>query len=419
MKYKLFNLKILIILFFAIFITKETFPCTTAVISGKYTKDGRPMLWKNRDTHAINNSLMYFDDGKYSYVGLVNSHDKKKSSVWIGMNRTGFAIMNSASYNLNLNSDADNVGTEGRIMKDALSSCKTIEDFEAYLNNIKKPSGQEANFGVIDAYGGAAYYEFGHEGYVKFDANDPKVAPFGYLIRSNYSFSGKLGKESSGYIRYHTVDQLFYQKASTVGLTPKDIEQNLTKSLYNSLTKRDLYKIYGDLPENSPQYEILKDYIPRIGSSSSSVIQGIKTGENPNLITMWTNVGFPLASIMVPVWIEGANELPYVVKYNEKFNDSPICYAALKLKNEKILNIRWGKFASSYIDINALFNKNESGITQIITKKENEIYSKANSLQSKMRNRGSANKKEIEEFYKWVNQYVIDSYKEEFKIYLN
>ena len=49
--------------------------CTTAVISGKYTKDGRPLLWKHRDTWALNNSIRQFDDGKYPYMGLVNSKD--------------------------------------------------------------------------------------------------------------------------------------------------------------------------------------------------------------------------------------------------------------------------------------------------------------------------------------------------------
>lgn len=416
MKYLTIKLSIVLSVFLLIFPTENINSCTTAVISGKYTKDGRPMLWKNRDTWAINNVLMYFEDGKYPYLGLVNSKDIEGKSVWIGMNSTGFAIMNSASYNLNLNSDAENIGTEGRIMKEALATCSTLEEFEEYLNNMEKPSGQEANFGVIDAYGGAAYYEFGHEGYVKFDANDPKVAPFGYIIRANYSFSGKLGIESSGYIRYHTVDEMFYQKASTVGLTPKDIEQGVTKSLYNSLTKRDLYQIYGDLPENTPQYEVLKDYIPRTSSSSSAVVQGINEGENPNLASMWSNVGFPLASVMVPTWVEGGDELPYVVKYNEKFKDSPICYAALKLKNEKILNIRWGKYASTYIDVNALYNKDRSGITQILNKKEEEIYSKATSLQKEWRNNGSASKKDIEEFYKWLNQFVIDTYREEFEI---
>ena len=389
--------------------------CTTAVISGKYTKDGRPMLWKNRDTWAVNNVLMYFDDAKYPYLGLVNSKDRKGKSIWIGMNSTGFAIMNSASYNLNLHSDDKLSGYEGRAMRDALATCRTIEDFEAFLDALEKPTGLEANFGVIDANGGAAFYEIGNDGYVKFDANDPKVAPFGYLIRANYSFTGDLGKESSGYIRYHAVDDVFYQKQSTVGLTPKDIEQEVTKGLYNSLTKRDLYKIYGDLPENTPQYEILTDYIPRTGSASSVVVQGVKKGENPNLAAMWSNVGFPLASVMVPTFMTSV-DLPYVVQYNEDIKDSPVCYAALKLKKEKILNKRWGKFASRYFNVNAIVNKDKTGITQIINKKEDLIYAKAYELQTQWRNNGEVNTKELKKFYKWIDELVVDTYKEDFDI---
>ena len=408
------------IFMFAIFINPhETKACTTAVISGKYTKDGRPMLWKNRDTWAVNNVIMYFDDAKYPYLGLVNSKDRKGKSIWIGMNSTGFAIMNSASYNLNLHSDAKLSGYEGRAMKDALATCSTIEEFEAFLDNLEKPTGLEANFGVIDAKGGAAFYEIGNDGYVKFDANDSRVAPFGYLIRANYSFTGDLGKESSGYIRYNAVNEVFYQKQSTVGLTPKDIEQEMTKGLYNSLTKRDLYKIYGDIPENTPKYEILQDYIPRTGSASSVVVQGVKEGENPNLATMWSNVGFPLASVMVPTWLDGSVDLPYVVKYNDDIKDSPVCYAALKLKKEKIINIRWGKFAARYFNVNAIVNKDGSGITQIINKKEDEIYSKATDLQNNWRNNGTVNSKELKKFYKWIDQLVIDTYNQNFDINLS
>ena len=75
-------------------------PCTTAVISGKATDDGRPLLLKNRDADALQNKLVYFFDGKYKFIGLVNSSDKENSEVWCGFNATGFGIMNSASYNL-------------------------------------------------------------------------------------------------------------------------------------------------------------------------------------------------------------------------------------------------------------------------------------------------------------------------------
>ncbi|MCD6346748.1 MAG: hypothetical protein J7L96_04935, partial [Bacteroidales bacterium] len=152
--------------------------CTTAVVSGKYTPDGRPLLWKHRDTGVLSNKIMQFNDGKYPYTGLVNSLDINGSSIWGGYNSAGFAIMNSASYNLN-NDTIKQSGLEGRLMKRALRECATIDDFEKLLSELPKPVRLEANFGVIDANGGAAYFELGNFTYAKIDANDPKIAPYG------------------------------------------------------------------------------------------------------------------------------------------------------------------------------------------------------------------------------------------------
>ena len=392
--------------------------CTTAVISGKYTKDGKPMLWKNRDTGYLQNFLDYNSDGMYSYVGLVNSKDLKRTSIWIGVNNVGFGIMNSASYNLNLDIDARLTGKEGITMRQALMTCKTLADFEAFLDAIPKPSGLEANFGVIDADGGAAFYEFNHEGYVKFDANDPKVAPFGYIVRANYSHTGKLGRESSGYIRFNTVNELFYDKASTTGLTAQFIQQNVAKGLKHSLMNEDLFDKYGNLPPNHPQYAHFRDYIPRSGSSSSVVIEGVKKGQNPDLATLWSNVGFPLSSMMIPTWVAGGKELPRMVQRDETLEDSPICYAALKLKNERIRNIRWGKWAKYYIDVNALANNKGTGITQLLNAHEMEIYKKAYQYIYSWEKEGKANKKDIKEYYNWLDSYISTTYKKEFDIKL-
>ncbi|MBL4560765.1 MAG: hypothetical protein JKX79_07230, partial [Labilibaculum sp.] len=197
------KLVIKIILAFIILTPTISEACTTAVISGKYTKNGRPMIWKNRDTWAVKNSVAYFKGENFDYMGLINSADTTRKNVWIGMNSAGFSIMNSASYNLNHKSKEELSGLEGRLMKEALSVCGTLEDFEDLLNSLPNPSGLEANFGVIDAFGGAAYYEFGHNGFVKIDVNDPAIAPFGYVIRANYSNTGEIGI-GSGYIRYNT-----------------------------------------------------------------------------------------------------------------------------------------------------------------------------------------------------------------------
>ncbi len=78
-----------------VFSSSDLKACTTAIISGKYTTDGRPLLYKHRDSGFYQNKLMYFKDGAYEYIGLVNSEDVEGIEVWSGSNSAGFAIMNS------------------------------------------------------------------------------------------------------------------------------------------------------------------------------------------------------------------------------------------------------------------------------------------------------------------------------------
>jgi len=399
-------------LFFLFFLQGNT--CTVAVISGKYTVDGRPLLWKNRDTWAVNNKIMYFDDGKYSYLGLVNSKDKTGKSVWIGLNSAGFAIMNSASYNLNLGDTVEQKGYEGRIMKMALANCATVEDFQHLLDTLSKPTGLEANFGVIDAQGGAALFELGNWKYEKFDANDPSVAPWGYIIRTNYSFTGGFGPESSGYIRYNTANELFYNASATNTLDARFLVRDVTRSLFHSLTKTDLYRDYRNIPANTPTYVWFHDFIPRRSSASSVVIQGVKKGENPELATMWAVVGFPLTSVVVPLWVKAGDDLPYVVKYNGKYKDSPVCHAALTLK-KNVFPIRWGKYASKYyMNVNALINSDNTGIVQKIEPYENTIFIKTNNILGQWYKDGKINRKQMQSYYSWLDLYITGMFKKEF-----
>lgn len=135
---------------------------------------------------------MYFTDGTFPYIGLVNSEDTLGAEVWMGSNSAGFSIMNSASYNLNGGEKyAGNDEEEGIFMKRALQTCATVADFERLLDETSGQRGVSANFGAIDAAGGAAYYEAGYTQHTKFDAYDPRVAPMGYIIRTNFSFSGE------------------------------------------------------------------------------------------------------------------------------------------------------------------------------------------------------------------------------------
>lgn len=398
----------LLILFTSIF----TYPCTTGIITGKRTIDGRPILFKHRDSDFEQNKLMYFSDGKYNYIGLVNSSDRDGKEVWGGSNSVGFAIINSASYNLkDVNDETKLADLEGMLMKKALQNCATVDEFEKLLNELPKPLGVEANFGVIDAFGNAAYFECNNFTYKKFDANNPETAPNGYLIRTNFSVSGRVD-EGYGYIRYANADELIRTSANSKDLSFQFILQNVSRSLKHSLTKTDLSA--NPLPDESEsKFVAFEDFIPRNSSTSTILIHGVKAGENPELTTIWTLLGFPLATVAIPTWVEAGKNLPQAVISNEN-GVAPLCDKSLKLK-AKIFPIKRGS-GYKYINLPALINKEGSGILQKIIPIENEIIQKASSIIELWREEKHINKEEAEKFYKWADKKVNQAYKNLFNI---
>lgn len=377
--------------------------CTTAVISGKSTKDGRPILWKHRDSESYQNKLRLFNDGAFTYVGLINSDDTNGDQIWGGNNEFGFAIMNSASFNLREDKDAKFKDQEGVIMKKALQSCKTLGDFEKLLSSLPKPMGLEANFGVIDANGGAAYFETNDEGFVKFDANDKKVAPNGYIIRANYSFTGR-ENEGYGYIRYMNAEKEFFAAAGTNQLDPTFILKNQCRSLENFLTEEDV-KSFQNLSENQNNFIVVKDCINRYISTSSFVIQGVKDKEDPKLTTMWTLLGFPLASVAVPTWSFNI-DLPETVRA-EKDKNADLCIKTLELK-KKFFPVSRGA-GEDYMNTTAAYNKEETGIVQKLEKTENQILELSQKNLNNWRKNG-LNKKELKAFYSQVDEIIKNNY---------
>ena len=121
----------------------------------------------------------------------------------------------------------------------ALEVCATVKDFRQFLDTLSKPSLIEANFGVIDAEGGAAMFEVDYHKYVMYDANDPKDAPCGYIARTNFSFSGKVN-EGAGYVRFMQEDKLLMPASATGQITPQWIFRELSRSFANPLMGIDL-----------------------------------------------------------------------------------------------------------------------------------------------------------------------------------
>ena len=378
--------------------------CTTAILSGKCTPDGRPLLYKHRDADSLENKLLYFTDGKYDYMGLVNSKDSLGKQVWVGCNSAGFAIMNSASYNLNLGDTTKMEEKDGFLMKQALQTCADIADFEKLLASLSNPSGIESNFGVIDAKGGAAYFETGNSSFVKYDANDPLVAPFGYLIRTNYSFSRDIN-EGSGYIRYETANRLFYNALAMNNLTVPFLYKDVSRSLKHSLTEIDLWNFCPPSSER-PYFVSFRDFIVRDYSTAVAVIQGVKPGEDPQFTTFWCALGLPFASVALPVWIKGGKLLPPVLTA-EGSQNAPLSKMTLELRDD-CFPIKRGN-GLYYLNLAAVINKDNTGMMQKLLPLELKIFRETEQKFDSWR-QGGMNSVKIQEYYRWLDQLVISEY---------
>jgi hypothetical protein len=294
---------------FMLFSVSALFPCTLAVISGKAARNGRALMWKNRDTDKIDNKTLYIQGPKYAFIALVDAEDEKGDEAWGGLNSEGFAIMNSQTDDQGLpgKDGADN----GQFMKRALGECANMADFEALMERSKGALDLTANFGVIDAEGNACFFETSPANFVKFDAKDPRVAPFGYLVRTNYGFTSPDNLRGGGYIRFERISHIIQSGYGQGRIDAKFILQEASRDLAHE--KLHSYPLTRELPEDpaSPVYVNTNDTINRNSSVSVIVFEAAPSRDKAYLATMWVSLGQPVSSVAVPMWPQ-AGRVPSV-----------------------------------------------------------------------------------------------------------
>lgn len=374
--------------------------CTSAIVSGKLTKDGRPLMWKHRDTSIMESKLIYLSGEPYDIIALVNASTKDSSAIWIGFNSAGFAIMNTMSANIEDVSTASGA-RNGVLMREALEQCATLEEFEAFLDQQERPMRVRANYGVIDASGGAAYYETNNHSWAKIDVNDPKLAPHGYVVRSNFSFTG-IPDAGAGYIRFNTAENLFYKASGRSDLSVEYLLENMCLSLENSYTGQHIDQ-FLHMSEREDNFIYFHDCINRYTSTSSIVIQGVRDDESALLTTMWTMMGFPLASVPLPVWLNPDHLLPEVLTASGG-DDSPLSAFTLQLKSVMIPSKRGS--TKYYINTTRIFNAEGSGITQRLQPARMKLLGQADEYLSEWRRHGAINQRELSAFYDWASSYI-------------
>lgn len=355
-----------------IFIASPVFGCTSGIFAADATRDGRPLLWKHRDTSNIDNKVEYIpeSDGAYAYTAVFNSSDRKCREAWTGMNSVGFAIMNTASYNIkDDNVPASKMDKEGEVMTIALKTCRTVDDFEKLLQKLPRPMGVEANFGVIDAEGNGAFFETNNHSYVKYDVKD---APGHALIRSNYSHSGR-PDEGFGYIREANANHLLSRHIENHDVTPELLTEEVSRSFYHDLFKKDMLS-------TEAKWIVDQDFIPRYKSTGVFVIEGIKpvadasvikAGDLEDQYILWCGMGYPPCADIQPVWCKpgGIDDSLRGIGTDGRSQQCDI----VKERRAEVFSIKRGS-GDRYINTERLHNASGTGYLQTLPDKNRKIY---------------------------------------------
>lgn len=294
--------------------------CTSAIVSRAASADGSMLLWKHRDSGHKDNVVARVEGSgeAMAYVAVFNASDRALREAWAGVNEAGFAVMNTASYNLAPDTAAIK-DREGLVMTMALRSCRKAADFTALLDSLiatGQPLGVQANFGVIDPHGGAIYVEASDHAYTVFPMEQEKD---GWMVRTNFSYSGS---ESGrlGVMRHATARRLIADAAARQALSPELLTDSLSRSFYHSAQGADL------LESGLHSTPDLGDLIVRRSSCSSTVIILPPDGEP----RMRVAIGNPLLSQARDVTLQN---IPAELLPSGPSGHSPLCDRVNRLRD--------------------------------------------------------------------------------------
>ena len=208
------------------------------------------------------------------------------------------------------NETEEQMDREGFFMYRALEICRNLADFETYLDTLTRPMGVEANFGVIDAEGGAAYYETNNHKWVKFDVN---AMPDGYRVVTNFTETGR-EQDRKGVDRYQISCAVF------AALSQEELSSADHRFLFNKICR-----------SGKP--------ILRNASSSSVVFEGVRAGGDPLQTVMWALVGWAETAVYVPLMVMDSDHMPFYVKADPATSRSVMCDNGLKMKPQNLSEI--------------------------------------------------------------------------------
>ena len=401
------------------FISVASYACTSVIVSSKVTGTGKPLMIKQRDwsKHA-HNKAVYVEGPVYNFISITNSHNNGPSTVG-GINTEGFCIMNTASNN-SPETKQDNAFGSGTLMYYALGRCRNTKDFENMLDTLSRPLYIKGNVGIIDADGGAAYYQFKYGKWIKNDVNDLEKNPKGYYVMTNFTEVAK-DKDMKGYYRYLEADAAM-KDVDMKTISAQTLIDRVARSVYNIRTGIDYRRDYAALKASGVfnGVAIDQDMIMRTSTVSALVFEGVKKNEKPSHSIMWTIFGNPGCSVAIPMLATGRDIIPDYMKPGDK-KTTLMNRISRKIRKKFLYPFEKESFsANEYIRMDNLIEGTE-GRPALLTCCENAERRIREDFYA-IYDKWCSKKMKDEEFYsKYVSTSAsfINYYKEEFKSYLD
>jgi len=343
--------------------------CTIGVASGRATKDGRPMIWKTRDTDGYDNAVFLNTVYRYRFLAVIDAGNRQDS--WMSLNERGFAILNSALYDLAAGGSGP---ANGGFMTYAAGTCASVAEFKRLLDSTNITGRRtSANFAVMDSTGAAAIFETGGYRYWQYDATDSITCPRGYVLRTNFSTAGG---GSEGIVRFQRTSALFDGFYAGDSISPKSVLRYQMRDLADPGGVPFPLPFHGTVGGAPYGFIPVVTTICRAASASAAVIQGVLPGEAAQTSTFWTILGCPVTGIAIPYWLVCEPPLPSADLPNAPLNDTA---------NDIYFKIWGGSAWSTYLNSFLLRDDNGNGLLRNLFQAEDVVFAAADTLLMKWR----------------------------------
>ncbi len=251
----------------------QVYACTVGSAHGNVTVDGRPMMWKMRDTSDAPQQLIHSAGSPYDYIGVRS----EGGSVFMGLSEAGIGSGNATVTG----------GSNSSVQLYILRNCDTMAQIREYLNG----TGAGGNFPFIDANENASLFEVDHDNptleYNTMDPDREAQGLLGLVVRANEFHNHIDGTDDPNITggRYESGTYNIKGLADACELSVQTIIQG-------NAGPNDGFE-YARYGPGRDLYMIC-----RSTNRSFITVHGVLPNEDPALATMWFISGMPITELL-------------------------------------------------------------------------------------------------------------------------